>query len=226
MQYQPAIKLLLVLMTSIALSACNNGGSTTSSNATLTQTDQLQQYMSLLSFTPAGSNQVTTDGTNQQSFTITQNGIITINSIDIHFYNRANCAGMTIIDSVTLNGNPETPVTPAAGTYTSTNASNFALCTIYANGTSNVGCSGLWDSMDLGYVSSIKIVYNLSAYSETYTNSLCLYNSAAKVYPNWEDTGTEGIANWTTQTNSSTCTSESAACGFSQPYNIILGIPG
>jgi hypothetical protein len=161
MQNKSATKLTLALLAAAALSACNGGSSTASASNNAVQTNQLQQYIDSLSFTPAGGKQVTAGGkqvtaggTRQQSFTTP--GGLAINSVDIKFYSGESCTG-SVVDSQTLNG----PSTPAAGTYSSTNTSNNALCTTYVNGARS-GCSGLYSDMESGYMRSMQYTYNVS----------------------------------------------------------------
>lgn len=220
MRNKRAIKFLAVLLTMATLSACNGGSSNTvsSSNAN-TSTSPLQAYINSLAYTPATGKNLTTNSTHQQSFS-TPGGLI-INSIDIKFYSGANCTG-SIVQTHTLNGSIETPVTPTAGTYTSSNASNKALCSSYVNGTQadhNATCTGLYADMESGNMRSMQFIYNLNtgASGSTPITSACMYNQAAQV---GATTGVEGIANWATETNSAQC--NGGNCGFSQNYNVNL----
>ena len=199
----------LALLTGLGLAACNGGNST--SSTTNTEASPLQQYINSLTYTPANGKSLTAGGAWQQSFTTP--GGVTINSVDIKYYSGANCGG-SLVSNTTLSGG-ENGVNPAAGTYTSSNASNNALCGIYDNG-SNTGCDQLYADMAAGAVRSIQYTYNI--YNGSAGNSpvsLCLYNPNAEV---GATTGVEGIANWSASNVSQACTG--GTCGFSQPYNI------
>ncbi len=211
-------KLAIMFLVTLVLASCNG----TSQNSATTSSSQLQSYINSLAFTPSTQGkQLATSGTNQQSFT-TQGGI-TINSIDINYYSGVNCSE-SLVSTNTLNGNVETPVIPLAGTYTSTNSSNSALCGNYVSSYSaNSGCAGLYSDMQTGKMRSMQFVYNINdghggVVEET---SGCMYNAATQI---GETTGVEGVANWTDLTTTGACL-VSGACGFSQPYSITLTEP-
>lgn len=211
----------LIVLFVMLIAGCNGSNSNVGNNTQVVPTNQLQQYIDLLTRTSTGK-QLTTTGTQQQSF-ITPGGI-TINSIDINFYSGANC-GESLVSSNTLNGGGvENPVIPAEGTYTSTNLSNRALCGNYTSSYSkNSGCAGLYSDMQTGKMRSIQFVYNINdghggVVEET---SECMYNAAAQI---GETAGVEGIANWTNATTATAC-SVGNACGFSQAYSITLTEP-
>lgn len=138
---------------------------------------------------------------NQQSFFTPGN--ITINSVSITYYSGAACTGTATI-ATTLNGS----VTPVAGTYKSSDQSNFALCSLYPD-----GCTALQNSLTSGTITSLQYTYNTTNGSIV---TPCMYN------PNNKPTGAvesyEGIANYTNPANPVACTSGSS-CGFSQQYN-------
>jgi hypothetical protein len=219
MQNKSATKLTLALLAATALSACNGGSSTASASNNAVQTNQLQQYIDSLSFTPAGSKQLTAPvGTRQQSFTTP--GALIINSVDIKFYSGESCTG-SVVDSQTLNG----PSAPDAGTYTSTNTSNNALCTTYVNGARS-GCSGLYSDMESGNMRSMQYTYNISN-GEGGSNPIqaqCMYNPTGKIHPTGTTIGVQGVANWTAPNNAAACSGSGATtCGFSQAYSVSLG---
>ena len=151
------IKLTFTLATALALDACNGSNSASSSTIKI-QSSSLQQYIDSLTYTSINSKQVNTPPiTHQQSF-ITPGGL-TINSIDIKFYSGANCSDLLAYPK-TLNGSIVNPVIPSAGTYTSSNASNNALCGDYVNNQS-VGCLGLYSDMSAGIMRSMQFTYNV-----------------------------------------------------------------
>lgn len=204
-------KLVTITLVSISLVACNNGNKTSSVQP---QISPLQQYINSLTYTPANSNHLLTGGTNQQSF-ITPGGI-TINSIDIKFYSDIDCTGNLIYTNTLNGGGAENPVIPPDGTYTSTNASNNALCYNYANSTTRkTHCTGLYEDMSAGNMRSLQYTYNTNNGSII---GQCMYNPAATV---GSITGVEGIANWTTPANNAACSG--GICGFSQNYDVFLG---
>lgn len=231
MQNKHAITLVALLSTA-TLSACNGGSNTASSTNTVTSTSPLQAYVDSLAYTPAtGKNLTAPPATRQQSFVTP--GAVTINSIDIKFYSGESCAGINVFTK-TLNGSAENPVIPAAGTYTSTNTSNNALCGSYANGTTtSAGCSGLYADMGSGNMRSMQYSYNVqnSQGINSQIVGACMYNPAVTV---GSTTGVEGVANWsavdivsvkanqTTALNAA-CTGET--CGFSQTYSVDLTPP-
>ncbi len=191
-------KLTTILLTSISLLACN-GGNSSSNTDSATTANPLQQYINLLSYTPANGKQLST-GSNQQSFSTP--GGIQINSVDIKYYSGAGCSGTPTL-ATTLNG----PSTLPAGTYTSTNVSNYALCNKYSG-----NCIGLYNAVnaDPPTVRSMQYTYNLESGAFT---TQCLSN----VNNNPFSAGAfEAILNYS-QNPPVACTSGSS-CGYSQAY--------
>jgi hypothetical protein len=232
MQNKHAIKLLVALLSAATLSACNGGSSTASSTNTVTSTSPLQAYVDSLAYTPTtGKNLTAPPATRQQSFVTP--GAVTINSIDIKFYSGESCAGSNVFTK-TLNGSAENPVIPAAGTYTSTNASNNALCGSYANGTTtSAGCSGLYTDMGSGNMRSMQYSYNVqnSQGINSQIVGACMYNPSVTV---GSTTGVEGVANWSAVDSLSIKANQGAllnaactggTCGFSQAYSVDLTPP-
>ena len=226
------IKLTFTLATALALDACNGSNSASSSTIKI-QSSSLQQYIDSLTYTSINSKQVNTPPiTHQQSF-ITPGGL-TINSIDIKFYSGANCSDL-LAYTKTLNGSIVNPVIPSAGTYTSSNASNNALCGDYVNNQS-VGCLGLYSDMSAGTMRSMQFTYNvINGYGGS--SSIvgeCMYNQNATI---GSTAGVEGIANWSPLTlnsgknQKSSLSSEISAacsggeCGFSQAYSVDITPP-
>jgi hypothetical protein len=153
----------------------------------------------------------------QQSFVTP--GAVTINSVDIKFYSGESCAGSNVFTK-TLNGSAENPVIPAAGTYTSTNTSNNALCGSYAHGTTtSAGCSGLYADMGSGNMRSMQYSYNVQNSQGIISQIVgaCMYNPSVTI---GSTTGVEGVANWNIP---QACTG--GTCGFSQAYSVDLTPP-
>ncbi len=212
MQNKQPLKLYLALLAALTLSACNGGSNTASSNTA--STSPLQSYINSLAYTPQDTKQLTGAGTNQQSFSTP--GGLTINSVDIKFYAGVNCTGANVFVN-TLNGSEANPVIPAAGTYTSTNASNNALCSNYVNvSTGSANCGGLYDDMTNANMRSVQYTYNLNdGNGGSYpVVAGCMYNPSAQV---GETIGTEGLEDWASATSSTACVT--GACGYSQPYS-------
>ena len=209
----------IALLAALGLAACNGGNSTSTSN-NAPQTSELQQYINSLAYTPANGKGLTGGAdTHQQSFSTP--GGLTINSVEIKFYSGENCTGL--IANHTLAGS----VTPAAGTYTSTNKSNNALCTNYVNDKitpNSSGCSGLYEDMSKGNMRSVQYTYNIDNGSGGSYPIVagCMYNPNAVVTIGEDTTtGVEGIANWT---DADACSgSGNTTCGYSQPYAVSLG---
>jgi hypothetical protein len=210
MQNKQLLKLLVALLTAATLSACNGGSSTASASNNAVQTNQLQQYINSLTYTPINphknsKNQVNlTSLGNQQSFFTPGN--ITINSVNITYYSDAACTG-TATTATTLNG----PVTPESGTYTSSDQSNFALCSLYPE-----GCEKLMEDLTAGTIQSLQYTYNTDNVTTPSIVTPCMYNANNK--PTGAIESYEGIANYTNTANPVACTSGSS-CGFSQQYN-------
>ena len=193
------VKRVITLIGILGLIGCNGGNSSTNTNSATTA-NPLQQYINLLTYTPAQGKQLSGAGSNQQSFSTP--GGIQINSVDIKYYSGADCSGTATL-ATTLNG----PSTPAAGTYTSSNASNYALCDKYSG-----NCAGLYNAVnaDPPAVRSIQYIYNLE--SGTFTTQ-CLSNANNNPFSSG---AFEAILNYS-QNPPVACTSGSS-CGYSQSY--------
>ncbi|RTL10301.1 MAG: hypothetical protein EKK54_11550 [Neisseriaceae bacterium] len=191
-----------LLVASLATLSCSNGNNSSASNNT--SQNPLQSYVSQLQYTPfSKSTNKSLNSTigNQQSIFI-QNSA-TFNSIQIAYFKDTNCT--SLVNTVTLNG----PATLSAGTYTSTDQSNFALCSKYPDS----GCVGLFESASTSSGGwSMQYTYYYS--NGTSYQSVCMNNSAniAKNY--------EVEANYSTPSNPIACTSGSS-CGFSQAYPLL-----
>lgn len=193
---------LLIVIASLATLSCSNGNNSSASNNT--SQNPLQSYVSQLQYTPfSKSTNKSLDSSigNQQSFFIRNSA--TFNSIQIAYFNNANCTSLA--NTVTLNG----PATLPLGTYTSTDQSNFALCSKYPDG----GCGGLLNAASISLDGwSMQYTYYYS--DGTSYQSVCMNNSA-NTAGNYEVE-----ANYSTPTNPTACTSGSS-CGFSQAYPVL-----
>lgn len=196
--------IILLGLSVVLLVACNgNGTSTTTNNPS--QGTQLQQYINLLTYIPEDGKQFTGSPTSQQQSFSTP-GDTTINSVVINYYSGSYCSG-TLVATTTLQG----PATPAAGSYSSTNASNVSLCGKYARNGST-GCAGLYDDVSAvtPQVSSMQFTYNLE--SDVIT-SQCLYNPNNNPYSHG---AFDAVLNYS-QTPPVACTL-GGSCGFSESY--------
>ena len=118
--------LLSILASIVLLASCNSGSNNSNSTSPIVNNSPLAQYKAMLNYS---SNNTTlglkADGdTKQQSFVAPESGL-TLNSIRVTLFSSTNCAFGTESAIVTMNGG--SGVTFPAGTYTSSNASNYAL---------------------------------------------------------------------------------------------------
>lgn len=193
--------LLPGLIVSGLLVACN-GGNNTGGN-TIMNSNPLAEYKSMLTYTPANQQQIKATGNNQQSFTVT--GDTTFSSIDIRFFSNNSCDGDNggLYETITLNNGIAHRVSFPAGTYTSSAASNYALCGKYSN-----GCAGLYAAFDSDTVQSMRFDYNYSGGGTI--RGGCMAGSADSSYR-------EAVLNWSGSAPWAACTDNN--CGFSQSYN-------
>lgn len=196
--------IILLGLSVVLLVACNGSGTSTTTNNP-SQGTQLQQYINLLTYIPEDGKQFTGSPTSQQQSFSTP-GDTTINSVVINYYSGSYCSG-TLVATTTLQG----PATPAAGSYSSTNASNVSLCGKYARNAST-GCAGLYDDVSAvtPQVSSMQFTYNLESGVIT---SQCLYNPNNNPYSYG---AFDAVLNYS-QTPPVACT-PSSSCGFSESY--------
>lgn len=147
---------------------------------------------------------------NQQSFSVA--APVTLSSIDIRFFSNNNCNGENngLKETVTLNGGDG--VIFDTGTYTSTGASNYALCGKYST-----GCAGLYAEFESNQIQSMRFDYNYAGSSggPGVINSVCMSGSADSLYK-------EAILNWSNGSSPWTACSDGNNCGFSQAYTVNL----
>ncbi len=187
----------------IGLTACNNGTGT-SSNQSPATSNPLQQYVNMLIYSNNTINNKNIQGaiSNQQSFRLESSA--TLSTVQVAYYqNSTNCSsGMN--NAVTLNG----PATLAAGTYTSSDASNYSLCSKYPS-----GCAGLYTAVQGATSWSMQYTYHFS--NGTSYQSDCMINPNNAV-----GKPAEFIANYFS--GIAACTVGNS-CGFSQAYQVPLG---
>ncbi|TXI96970.1 MAG: hypothetical protein E6Q32_12820 [Neisseriales bacterium] len=135
---------------------------------------------------------------NQQSFVLRNSA--TFNSIQITYFDNSNCTSLA--NTVTLNG----PAALSPGTYTSTDQSNYALCSKYPSN----GCQGLLSD------ASTSIAGWSMQYTYTYSDGSS-YQSVCMNNPNNVAGNYEVEADYSAPSTPVACTSGSG-CGFSQAY--------
>lgn len=189
----------LFAILSLACVSCSNGSNSGVSH-TVSQ-NPLQSYVSQLQYTPlsklAGKGLDSTLG-NQQSFILLNSA--TFNSIQITYFDNSNCTSLA--NTVTLNG----PAALSPGTYTSTDQSNYALCSKYPSN----GCQGL-----LSDASTSTAGWSMQ-YTYTYSDGSS-YQSVCMNNPNNVAGNYEVEADYSAPSTPVACTSGSG-CGFSQAY--------
>jgi len=192
------ITLLLLSIVATSLLACNGGS--TSSGGGATTSNPLQNYVNKLDYNSKVLNKSLQSGnSNQQSFSLNRSAVLS--NVQISYFESANCSS-GLNSTVTLNG----PAQMIAGTYTSTNASNSALCQLYPT-----GCTGLLSTVQNSTAWSMQYTY-------TYTNgssyqSVCMNNPNNPV-----GKSAEFVANYTSGV--AACTTGNS-CGFSQVYSVL-----
>lgn len=198
------------------LAACNGGSSSGSSTSTITPPNTanstLAEYKSMLAYTTLTNQQSIekTTTNNQQSFTL--NGDTTFSSIDMELFNNSNCSSNNagLQATITLNGGTNGIIFPA-GTYTSTGASNYALCSKLST-----GCAGLYAAFENNTIKSVRFNYNYANTSGgpgTIT-STCMGGSS-------DNSNKETLLDWSSGSPTA-CTKNSTNCGFSKSYSVSL----
>lgn len=136
----------MIIMSALLILLTNNSVATTpSANAA-----SLAEYFSKLEYVQP--NEKNLQSVNQPQMSMQINSPITLSSITVNFYLETSDSGACLQDpsaSITLNG----PVVLSAGTYTSSDQSNFELCSRFVN-----GCQGELDNE----ISGVKFLYRKS----------------------------------------------------------------
>ena len=110
----------------VLLASCNSGSNNSNSTSPIVNNSPLAQYKAILNYNSNNINRgLKADGdTKQQSFVAPESGL-TLDSIRVTLFSSTNCAFGTESAILTMNG--AGGVNFPAGTYTSSNASNYAL---------------------------------------------------------------------------------------------------
>lgn len=199
--------IVVPVLLGIMVTACT--GNTTSSSSNSVSSLSLNEYINMLEYTPLNSTaksntiNIAAGVTGQQSFTA--DGAITLNTVQVDFYGSNDCNDV-LLSTVVMNAS--TPLTMPAGTYRSTNKSNFALANRYVDASE---ASWAGPEYEFNQTNSIKFTYT---YNEgPGIMSQCLTN------PNMNNQ--EKIGNYLSLSESAPCAND-ASCGFSQNYNVVL----
>lgn len=119
------------LVSSIMLVACTTGSNAGSVTRTVSSTSSLTDYKAMLKYTPLNSNQnnlsLTDNGshTYHQAFVVPNGTTLTLSAVRVTLFTSNNCQYGTESGVVEMKGG--SGVQFPAGTYSSTDASNFAL---------------------------------------------------------------------------------------------------
>ncbi|TXI97501.1 MAG: hypothetical protein E6Q32_11615 [Neisseriales bacterium] len=172
----------------------------------------LQSYIKSLNYKPLSTNtniNISSKNTlamsklgNQQVFTAL--APVTLASIEMNYYTDDHCESLS---SVTTIGGSATTI--PAGTYSTSDQSNYNVCNAYAG-----GCSAELSAAQNSTFKSIQYKYNYTNLASS--SSTCMYN-ATKSY--------EALADYSTPATPTTCASGNS-CGYSESYGAqLLGIP-
>lgn len=200
---------LMILM--MLTSSCTGGGYSNNTGATNTP---LAEYKSTLIYNPLLTDrtaQLSQTANNQQSFSIESTIILT--GIKVEFFSNNNCNASDggLIKVIDMNGGDG--VSFSAGTYTSTGASNYALCRRYDT---SDNCTTLYDEFSANMQQSLRFTYSYGAGSggPGDVTGRCMSGSESSDYKetilDWSANG--GASQWGECSNGT-------ACGFSQSYN-------
>lgn len=200
------IRVVQMAIIPFALISCSSGNSSNSANSNLQ--NPLQEYISKLQYSPLSKSVnkgLTSTIGNQQTFTIRRT--VTLSNIEISYFNNANCTSLQ--NMVTLNG----PATLPDGSYTSTDQSNFALCSRYPGN----GCQDLFAAaLQAQNGWSMQYTYNFS--DGTSYQGVCMNNPTNAI-----GNSAEVEANYSVSDTPVAC-SPGSSCGFSKPYaDLVLG---
>ena len=178
-----------ILASLVLLAGCNSGRGNNNSTSPMVNNSPLAQYKETLNFNSSNNvpPELKADGdTKQQSFVVPKSGL-TLNSIKVTLFSSTNCAFGTESAILTMNG--AGGVNFPAGTYTSSNASNYALAQRFGS-------------------ESTYVAFNANSVRFDY-----LYNSANSG-PGWVSANcmeSTGIGNYDTN---NACTDNTQPCGF------------
>lgn len=181
--------LLLSLASSVLLMACNSGNSSTTSAVNMST---LAEYKASLHYTSGRFNMESDDLggsiTQQQSFTVLTGTTLNLLAVRVTHFSTSTCAYGSGIGSVIIDGGTSGVEFPA-GTYTSTNHSNYALYTKLATAAPPERALGV----------RFDYKYNTANGGPGWVSSPCMAT---------------GLGNYD-KGPAAACTGESSTCGFS-----------
>ncbi|TXI93804.1 MAG: hypothetical protein E6Q33_02235 [Neisseriales bacterium] len=180
--------LLSILASMVLLASCNSGSNNSNPASPIVNNSPLAQYKAMLNYSSNNTTLGLKAGgdTKQQSFVVPESGL-TLNSIRVTLFSSTNCAFGTESAILTMNG--DGGVNFPAGTYTSSNASNYALAQRFSS-------------------ESTYVAFNAKSVRFDY-----FYNSANSG-PGWVSANcmeSTGIGNYDTN---NVCSDNTQPCGF------------
>ena len=180
--------LLSILASIVLLASCNSGSNNSNSTSPIVNNSPLAQYKAMLNYNSNNTNLglKASGDTKQQSFVAPESGL-TLNSIRVTLFSSTYCAFGTESAILTMNG--AGGVNFPAGTYTSSNASNYALAQRFSS-------------------ESTYVAFNAKSVRFDY-----FYNSANSG-PGWVSANcmeSTGIGNYDTN---NVCSDNTQPCGF------------
>ena len=197
----------LVIGSTLVLGACNGGAASSAAGMSSTSND-LQDYVDSLNFVPsngakatAGNKQLNlTKIGNQQSFTVVTP--LTLSSANTYYYADSTCLSAPVYTKHSTGS-----AVLQAGTYSTSDQSNYKLCANYPG-----GCATLLSAGQAGTVKAMQYTYTFANGSSI--KSACMSNITL---------GYDVLANYSTPETPVACTSGSS-CGYSQAYSSTLFI--
>ncbi|HRG63110.1 MAG TPA: hypothetical protein PLP75_08860 [Burkholderiales bacterium] len=118
---------LMLLVESLILISCSSGA--INASGTSNQQSDLSQYKNLLAYSSQNNSRlISSTQNNQQSFSI--NTTVTLLNVGVKFFSSNTCSNNSLVTEINMSGGEQGVAFPA-GTYTSTGASNLALCNRY-----------------------------------------------------------------------------------------------
>ncbi|MDQ5920224.1 MAG: hypothetical protein QG673_280 [Pseudomonadota bacterium] len=203
--------ILSTAATTFLLSSSSNAATTTKNTKNYSSANPSSAKLSLSAYQKtlrhysknASSNQVQSTLGYQQTFSL--DVATQLQSVNIEWYSDNSC-NTSIPNPVVLGGGP---TTFQAGTWTSTDGSNYAVCTLYNNtNTGQSGCSGMQVDALAGNLQSVRYTYNYAMDGGTHPEASYCMSNVGLGYEALLDYSNGGAA---------ACTSGSS-CGYSQAY--------
>jgi hypothetical protein len=202
---------LMLFVESLILISCSSGA--INASGTSNQQSDLSQYKNLLAYSSQNNSRlISSTQNNQQSFSI--NTTVTLLNVGVKFFSSNTCSNNSLVTEINMSGGEQGVAFPA-GTYTSTGASNLALCNRYPAADSPNGCTQLYTLFESNAIQSLQFEYTYSGSNVVAAG--CMSGSANSSFK-------ETILNWAANNGTSPwgACNESANCGFSQSYNVNL----